>query len=112
MARRFQRTPARVPVELVATEGMEQFEQPASIMDVSQAGLRIQTGPRLTPGQFLHVFLAGRARPFAHCRVVWSQSHGGALPSVAGLEIVGSSPWSASARLNLKALPARYGASA
>jgi len=105
MARRFQRTNARVPVDLVAMAGTDKFEQPGSIMDVSRGGLKVQTGPRLTPGQFLHVFVAGQARPFVRCRVVWAQTHGDALPSEAGLEILENAPWRATPRLDLRALP-------
>lgn len=111
MARRFQRTSTRVPVDLVSAAGTDKFEQPGSIMDVSRGGLRVQTGPRLTPGQFLHVFLAGRARPFARCRVVWAQTHGDALPSVAGLEIVENASWHSTPRLDLRALLSPYSAS-
>lgn len=108
MARRFQRTYARVPVDLVSTLGANNFEQPGSIMDVSRGGLRVQTGPRLTPGQYLHVFLSGQVRPYARCRVVWAQTHGGALPSEAGLEILEHAPWHPVSRLDARDLPSQY----
>lgn len=88
MARRFQRTYARIPVDLVSGSGTEAFSEVGSIRDISQGGLRVQTGPQLVPGRMLHVFLEGHVKPFARCRVVWSRSRGGALPSEAGLEIL------------------------
>ncbi|MEJ2008950.1 MAG: PilZ domain-containing protein [Acidobacteriota bacterium] len=108
MARRFQRTNTRVSVELISAAGKDKFEQPGSIMDVSRSGLRVQTGPRLTPGQFLHVFLTGRARPFARCRVVWAQTHGDALPSEAGLEILEGVSARATPLLALEPMPWQY----
>lgn len=108
MARRFQRTYARVPVDLVLTHGTDNFDQPGSIIDFSQGGLRIQTGPRLSPGQHLHIFLIGQAMPYARCRVVWAQTHGGALPSEAGLEILERGPWQPMSRLRLRNPPSHY----
>lgn len=108
MARRFQRTQARVPVDLVSPPGANAFEQPGSIMDVSRGGLRVQTGPRLTPGQHLHVFLAGQMRPYARCRVVWAQTHGEALPSEAGLEILERAPWHPISRLEPRSLSLQH----
>lgn len=48
----------------------------------------MRTGAQLIPGRLVRVFLEGKANPFACCRVVWAQTHGGALPSEAGLEIL------------------------
>jgi len=93
MARRFDRTNQRFPVDLVWESETANFEKPASVVDISEGGLRIQTGPRLLPGQILRVFLEGEPNPSARCRVVWAQTHGSALPSEAGLEILGGVPW-------------------
>lgn len=109
MPRRFKRTYARVPVDLVSLSGSEGFSEIGSIRDISQGGLRVQTGPQLIEGRMLHVFLEGSTKPFASCRVVWSRSRGGGLPSEAGLQILERLPsrsapvlqsgsWSAAAR--------------
>lgn len=92
MARRFKRTYARVPVDLVSIGGPDGFSQIGSICDMSQGGLRVQTSLQLIPGRRLHVFLEGSTRPFAWCRVVWARSHGDSLPSEAGLEILEQMP--------------------
>lgn len=88
MARRFHRSSVRFPVDLVSSGGAEGFQTPASIMDMSQGGLRVHTGTPLIPGSLLHVFIGKESSPFAFCRVVWAPTHGGALPSEAGLEIL------------------------
>lgn len=88
MERRFVRSNMQLPVDLVCTGKGRGFESPAGVVDASQGGLRVRTGPPLVPGRFVHVFLQGKADPFAYCRVVWAQTHGGALPSEAGLEIL------------------------
>lgn len=90
MERRFSRNYVRFPVDLVFGDEAKGLQAPASVVDISAGGLRVQTGPRLTPGGLLHVFLEGRKDPFARCRVVWSTTHGGALPSESGLEILDS----------------------
>ena len=88
MERRFDRSYIRFPVELVCSAKQGSFQAPAGVVDMSQGGLRVCTGSPLVPGGFLHVFLEGKANPFARCRVVWARTHGGALPSEAGLEII------------------------
>lgn len=87
MPRRYERSCVRLPVELVGVSPSGSFEQPGSVMDLSKGGLRVQTSRSLTRGQVLKVFLRGAGRPCASCRVVWTRSSGGALPSDAGLEI-------------------------
>jgi PilZ domain len=88
MARRFQRSYTRFPVNLVSFGTPAEFQAPASVMDMSQGGLRVHTGFPLIPGRLVQVFHGGEKSPFAFCRVVWTQTHGGALPSEAGLEIL------------------------
>jgi len=88
MERRFVRSNVQLPVDLVCAGKGGDFQAPAGVVDVSQGGLRVRTGPPLITGRFVHVFLEGKGNPFAYCRVVWTQTHGGALPSEAGLEIL------------------------
>jgi PilZ domain len=87
MSRRYERSYVRLPVELVGVSSSGSFEQPGSVMDLSAGGLRVQTSRCLTRGQTLQVFLRGVSRPYASCRVVWTRSRGGDLPTDAGLEI-------------------------
>lgn len=88
MERRFVRSNVQLPVDLVCTEKVGAFQAPAGVVDVSQGGIRVCTGHPLVPGRFLHAFLEGKQDPFAYCRIVWAQTHGGALPSESGLEIL------------------------
>lgn len=104
MARRFDRTYTRLPVELVAENQTHKFEAPASVIDISKGGLRVQTGPSLIPGQILNVFVGGKPDQLARCRVAWSQTHGSALPSEAGLEFLGTAPWLTTLRIKMRAL--------
>jgi PilZ domain len=87
MSRRYERSYVRLPVELVGISASGSFEQPGSVMDLSKGGLRVQSSRRLTRGQILQVFLRGVRKPYALCKVVWTRTSGGALPSDAGLEI-------------------------
>lgn len=88
MERRFPRNSVRFPVDLVFGDLPGGLQSPASVVDASEGGFRIQTGPSLIPGGLLQVFLEGEKEAFARCRVVWSITHGSALPSEAGLEIL------------------------
>jgi PilZ domain len=101
MARRFQRSYMRLPVDLVSFGTPGGFQAPASVMDMSQEGLRVHTRLPLIPGRLIHVFHGGEKSPFAFCRVVWTQTHGGALPSEAGLEILERMSKGPGMRLNL-----------
>lgn len=90
MERRFPRKSVCVPVDLVFGDLPGNLQSPASVVDVSEGGFRVQTGPSLIPGGLLQVFLEGEKKPFARCRVVWVVTHGSAAPSEAGLEILNS----------------------
>ena len=92
MVRRYDRSNARLPVELVATLATGRVEQPGSVMDLSKRGLRIQTCPCLIPGQRVEVFLMGRTRVSVSCRVVWAHTKGFDRPCEAGLEILAEAP--------------------
>lgn len=88
MERRFDRRSVLVPVDLVWGGKAGGFELAGGLVDVSQGGLRVYTGSPLVPGGLVRVFVQGKANPFASCRVIWTRTHGGALPSEAGLEIL------------------------
>lgn len=88
MSRRFHRSYVRFPVDLVSFGGPTGFQTLAGVVDMSLGGIRVHTGPPLIPGRLVHVFLGKERNPFAFCRVVWAHTHGGALPSEAGLEIL------------------------
>ncbi len=89
VSRRHERSYVRLPVNLVGILPSGRFEQMGSVLDISKGGLRVETGRSLSPGQMLDVFLRGITTPYASCRVVWTHTRGGALPSEAGLEIQG-----------------------
>jgi hypothetical protein len=101
MARRFQRSYMRLTVDLVSFGTSGGFQAPASVIDASQGGLRVHTGLPLIPGRLVHVCNRRERSPFAFCRVVWTQTHGGALPSEAGLEILEPMSKGPGAHLNL-----------
>ena len=63
MGRRYRRVYARFRVALVSAGETGKFEQAGSVVDVCQHGLRVQTGPRLIPGQVLHLFHEGHGVP-------------------------------------------------
>jgi PilZ domain len=88
MERRFVRNYAQFPVDLRWTGKAGSVKAPAGVINISKGGVRVGTGPPLIPGSLVHVFLEGKENPFAFCRVVWAQTHGGALPSEAGLEVL------------------------
>jgi PilZ domain len=92
LPRRYDRSYARIPVELIAMSGENQDGQMGSVMDLSKGGLRVQTRPSLIRGQLLEVFLRGVTQPYAVCRVVWSHTQGSDLPCEAGLEILPEPP--------------------
>jgi PilZ domain len=87
MSRRYDRSYAWLPVDLVGVSAVGGFEQPGSVVDLSRGGLRVQTSLELTPGQALQVFLKGVSTPYASCRVIWTRRRGGDLPGDAGLAI-------------------------
>jgi hypothetical protein len=88
MPRRSHRSYMRLPVDLLWTGETGGFQEAGSVIDMSQGGLRVHTGRPLIPGRLLHVSIEGKSNPFAYCRVVWAQTHGSALSSEAGLEIL------------------------
>ena len=88
MERRFVRNYVQFPVDLQWTGKSGSVKAPAGVINISKGGVRVGTGPPLIPGRLVHVFLEGKESPFAFCRVVWAQTHGGALPSEAGLEVL------------------------
>jgi PilZ domain len=88
MERRFVRNYVQFPVDLRWTGKAGSFNAHAGVVDISKGGVRIGTGAPLIPGRLVHIFLEGKENPFAFCRVVWAQTHGGALPSEAGLEVL------------------------
>jgi PilZ domain len=88
MERRFVRNNVQFPVHLRWTGKAGSFNAPAGVVDISKGGVRVGTGAPLIPGRLVHIFLEGKENPFAFCRVVWAQTHGGALPSEAGLEVL------------------------
>ena len=89
MPRRYDRSYARIPIELMTASGGDRDGYLGSVMDISKGGLKVQTRESLICGQMMEVFLRGVTRSYAVCRVVWSHPQGNALPSEAGLEILG-----------------------
>ena len=92
MTRLYERSYARIPVELHATSPEGTFGQFGSIMDLSKGGLRVQTRDSLACGQRVEVFLKGVAKPYAFCQVAWAHPQSGLLPSEAGLEFLAEAP--------------------
>jgi PilZ domain len=92
MTRLYERSYARIPVELHATSPQGTSGQFGSITDLSKGGLRVQTRDSLACGQRVEVFLKGVATSYAFCRVAWAHPQGGLLPSEAGLEFLGEAP--------------------
>ena len=92
-ARRSERVASRIPVTLLAKSMGLEFEQPASTIDLSKHGLRIQTfeplnpARPLSPGQPVCV-LGSRGARLKYCQVVWVRAVESDGPVQAGLEFL------------------------
>jgi len=83
--RRCQRDKVIMPVGLVADPLGKQTLVPATTLDISEGGLRIQTSIRLSVGELIHVQFEGESRDLRRYQVVWSRSGNALRPGQAGL---------------------------
>ena len=74
-----------MPITLVADPKGEGALVPASTLDVSSRGLRIQAHVRLSVGELIHVQFEKQSTDLRQYRVVWSKAGGGLWPGQAGL---------------------------
>jgi hypothetical protein len=87
-----------MPITLVANPAGQRALVPASVLDFSVDGLRIQTSVRLSIGELIHVqFAEDPAGPRLY-EVVWTKPAGALRPGQAGLRSRESGP---------KAMPGR-----
>jgi hypothetical protein len=86
--RRSARIHSRLPVTLYFSSKATAGEQTASTVDVSNQGLRVQTGTALKAGQLVSVICPWGETPFGEYRVVWVRTSGSRRPTEAGLERV------------------------
>lgn len=86
--RNCQRVLRSLPITLLLKSKHAQCEYPASTVNMSEHGLRIQTWAELDRGQTLEVLTENTGSRLAHCRVVWVQRQECEPPFEAGLQIL------------------------
>lgn len=59
-----------------------------TILDLSDHGLRVETGADLSQGQMVSVLLSETGLCFKRCRVVWTRQFRVSEPSQAGLQVL------------------------
>jgi hypothetical protein len=74
-----------MPITLVANLDGQTALIPASALDFSLGGLRIQTSVRLSIGELIHVQFEQDPTAIKQYEVVWTKSAGALLPGQAGL---------------------------
>jgi hypothetical protein len=74
-----------MPITLVADPEGERALVPASALDFSSDGLRIQTSVRLSIGELIHVQFEKDSTGLRQYEVVWTKSAGALRPGQAGL---------------------------
>ena len=89
--RRSRRHKVIMPISLVANSEGERSLVPASALDFSSGGLRIQTSVRLSIGELIHVQFEKDPIYLRQYRVVWTKPAGALRPSQAGLRSLTSS---------------------
>jgi len=83
-----QRVPRTLPITLLLDQKDSEMEYPASTINISERGLKIQTWAELTRGEMLEVLTENSGSRLAHCRVVWVNHQDSGPPFEAGLEIL------------------------
>ena len=86
--RNHQRVSRNLPITLLLDTKHAEAECPASTINMSARGLKIQTTTELNLGQTLEVLTENTGSRLAHCRVVWIRQQGSETPFEAGLEIL------------------------
>lgn len=86
--RNHQRVPRTFPITLLLNSRTTGIEHPASTINMSESGLRIQTSAALDQGQTLDVLTENTGSRLAHCRVVWVQPQKSEPVYEAGLQIL------------------------
>jgi hypothetical protein len=77
-------------IRLVANPEGERVLVPATTLDFSSGGLRIQALVRLSIGEIIHVQFENESTDLRRYQVVWTKAAGGLQPSQAGLRCVKS----------------------
>jgi Tfp pilus assembly protein PilZ len=79
-----------MPIALVANPEGERALIPASALDFSSGGLRIQTSVRLSVGELIHIQFVKDPSDLRQYQVVWTKPAGALRPSHAGLRFLKS----------------------
>jgi hypothetical protein len=85
LERRSRRHKVIMPIALVANPDGERALVPASALDFSLDGLRIQTSVRLSIGELIHIQLEKDPTELRQYKVVWTKPDGALRPAQAGL---------------------------
>jgi hypothetical protein len=86
LERRSRRHKAIMPIALVANPDGERALVPATALDFSSDGLRIQTSVRLSIGELIHVQFETEPNELRQYTVVWTKPYGALRPGQAGLK--------------------------
>lgn len=90
--RRSRRYKVIMPISLIGDHEGERFVIPASTLDISMGGLRIEASVRLRLGEIVHVQFQQDPTGFRRFQVVWTKPAGALRPSQAGLISLKSAP--------------------
>lgn len=87
--RRDKRVTFTMRTRLATGPGGEGIIEDASMIDLSESGVRVRLFGNLVPGQIVDIFLNKRPEP---CRVVWTRAAEGTKETIAGLEFISPLP--------------------
>ena len=87
-----------MPIALVENSSGRTTSIPASTLDFSPGGLRIQTSVRLSVGELIHVQFDNDSTDLRHYKVVWTKAGNVVRPGQAGLRSL-KSPYRTELRL-------------
>ncbi len=90
--RRLKRSPTKIPATLVVDPEGEREKHPCRMVDISQAGLRLEANVGLKLGQVVEVVPSEGARHAVRCCVVWVGKPGSHQEGESGLQILGPLP--------------------
>ena len=87
-----------MPIALMANQSTSSGSIPASTLDFSPGGLRIQTSIRLSVGELIRVQFDNDPSDLRHYKVVWTKTGNALRPGQAGLRSL-KSPYRTELRL-------------
>lgn len=86
--RKVERVPKRIPISLVVKTGGKETTRSGATLDVSPAGLRVQTIRPLYQGQAVYLLPTKGEASSGYYRVVWVRQTTESTPPEAGLKVL------------------------